>query len=118
VISFLFAPLLFLLPLTVLTLNGALLSFVAVAVAQQKSLGFVLAAILPHGVIELPAIIIGEAAALGFGAAVMGALVSARHREQLQPRVRQSLRYLVLSMIILVPAALLETFVTPIVAGR
>jgi len=70
-ISFLLSPLFLLMPVLALTVNGGLLSFIAGIVVQQESLGFVVAALLPHGIIELPALIIGEAAALSFGAMVM-----------------------------------------------
>lgn len=45
---------------------GTGLSLIAAAI-KQKSLGFVLAIILSCGIFEIPAVIIGEAAALSFG---------------------------------------------------
>ncbi|MGE5271976.1 MAG: stage II sporulation protein M, partial [Thiohalocapsa sp.] len=38
---------------------------------SEYSVGYLLAGLLPHGIIELPALFIGEAAALGFGSAAM-----------------------------------------------
>ncbi len=114
VISFLFAPLLLLVPLTVLTINGALLTFVAVAAAQQRSLAFVLTAILPHGIIELPAVIIGEAAALAFGVSVIRAVLSVESRHSLGADIIQQLKVLALACAMLVPAALIEAFITPL----
>ena len=67
VISFVLSPILCLAPILSLTVNGWLLAFISSAVAQEESLGFVLAALLPHGIFELPALIIGQAAALSFG---------------------------------------------------
>ena len=112
--SFIFSPILCLIPVLSLTLNGGLLSFVSVLVLQERSLGFVLAAILPHGVFEIPALIIGGAASLSFGVAAMLALISPKKREQLLPNLKQNLRYLIIAGILLVPAAIIETFVTPL----
>jgi stage II sporulation protein M len=70
--------------------------------------------LLPHGVFEIPAIIIGEAAALSFGAMVIMALFSPKRRSQLLPNLKQNLKYLLLAFILLVPAAIIETFVTPL----
>ena len=62
-VSFVFSPFLCLPPALALSVNGWLLSFVSVAVVQEESIGLLLAGILPHGIIEIPALIIGEAAA-------------------------------------------------------
>ncbi|MDO8567458.1 MAG: stage II sporulation protein M [Dehalococcoidales bacterium] len=112
-LSFVFAPVFLLLPIFALAVNGWILSFVVVLAAQQKSLGFALAAILPHGILEIPAIIIGEAAALSFGVAMLATLF-ARGRGQLLPNLRRSLKYLVIAAILLIPAAFIETFITPL----
>ena len=68
IVSFIFSPLFCLMPVLTLTVNGGLLSFISGIAVEQESLGFVIAALLPHGIIELPALIMGEAAALSFGA--------------------------------------------------
>ncbi len=67
-LSFVLSPILCLVPILSLVLNGAVLGFVAVTVAEQESVGFVLAGLLPHGIFEIPALIIGQTAALSFGA--------------------------------------------------
>ncbi len=41
-----------------------------------------------------------------------------QRRKLLEPNIRQSLRYLALAIIMLAPAALIETYVTPLLAGR
>ena len=113
-LSFIFSPVLCLFPFAVLTFNGLLLSFVATIAAQEESIGFVLAALLPHGIFELPAIIIGEAAALSFGIAAIAALFSEDRRKVLLPNLKQNLRYLAIACVLLIPAAIIETFVTPL----
>lgn len=113
-VGFIFSPILCLTPVVALLLNGGLLSLVSGLVLQEKSIWFVLAAILPHGIFEIPALIIGGAASLSFGVAVMLALVSPEKRGQLLSNLKQNLRYLVIAGILLVPAAIIETFITPL----
>ena len=113
-VSFLFSPILCLMPILALTVNGWVISFVSATVVQEESLGLLLAALLPHGVFELPAIIIGEAAALSFGAMAIIALISKERRSQLMPNLKQNLRYLMLACVLLLPAAIIETYITPL----
>ena len=113
-LSFIFSPILCLLPILALTFNGLLLSFISTIVAQEESLGFVLAGLLPHGIFELPALIIGEAAALSFGAMMILALFKKELRKRFPPSLKQNLRYLVIAFALLVPAAIIETYVTPL----
>lgn len=112
--SFIFSPLLCLLPVLVLLINSSLISFVSVTVIEEESLLYLLAGLLPHGIFEIPAIIIGEAAALSFGAMAMIALISKKRRHLLLPNLKQNLKYLLLALALLVPAAIIETFVTPL----
>jgi len=113
-LSFLLSPILCLLPILVLIVNGWLIAFVAAVVMQEKSLGFVLAGLLPHGIIELPAFILGQAAALSFGAAVILALFK-KERRNLLPPLKKNLRYLLIALALLLPAAIIETYVTPLI---
>ena len=113
-ISFIFSPLLCLTPILALLVNGGLLSFISSAVVQEESLGLLLAALLPHGIFELPALIMGEAAALSFGAMAIVALISKKKRNQLLPNLKQNLRYLVIAFVLLLPAAIIETYISPL----
>lgn len=112
-ISFVFSPILCLVPILALTVNGWLISFISVAVVQEESLGVLLAGLLPHGIFELPALIMGEAAALSFGALTIVALVS-KKKDLLLPGLKQNLRYLLIACTLLLPAAIIETYVTPL----
>ena len=69
---------------------------------------------LPHGIFELPAFILGEAAALSFGAMVILALFKKERRNLLLPGLKQDLRYLMVAFVLLVPAAIVETYITPL----
>jgi stage II sporulation protein M len=113
-LSFALSPLLFVVPVLALAANGWLLAFVASVIVQEESVGFVLAGLVPHGIIELPAFILGEAAALSFGAMLMLALVKREKRDQLVPGMKRNLRYLLIAVVLLIPAAVIETFVTPL----
>ncbi len=113
-LSFALSPIFCLMPILTLTVNGWLLAFVSVTVSQEKSAGFVLAGLLPHGIFELPALILGGAAALSFGMVVMLALFKKERRSLLLPSLKQNLRYLLIALALLVPAAIIETYVTPL----
>jgi stage II sporulation protein M len=113
-ISFLFSPILVLTPILALVVNGWLIALVSTTVVEQESLGLLLAGLLPHGVFELPALIIGEAAALSFGVMVVMSLFSAEKRKELMPNLKRNVRYLLLAFALLLPAAIIETYVTPI----
>jgi len=113
-VSFVFSPLLCVVPALTLLLNGGVLAVVAAEVARKIPVGLVIAALLPHGMFELPAIIIAEAAALNFGVMAMIAIVSRQRRQRFPAAMRLSLKYLAVACILLVPAALIETFVTPL----
>lgn len=112
-VSFILSPIFCLWPILVLILNGWLLAFVSAIIAQEKSLGFVLVGVVPHGIFELPAFILGQAAALSFGTTVILALFKKR-RELILPSLKQNLRYLLIALALLLPAAIIETYITPL----
>ena len=113
-LSFILSPILCLWPIVVLTLNGWLIAFVSAIIVQETSLGFILAGLLPHGIFELPALIIGEAAAFSFGTAAILALFKKERRNLLLLNLKQNLIYLLIAFALLLPAAIIETFVTPL----
>ena len=113
-ISFILSPFFCLVPVLALIINGGVLGLISTSVVQQKSIGYLLAGILPHGVLELPAFIMGEAVALSFGAAVTLALFNKERRKLVLPSLKRNLRYLVIALILLLPAAIIETYVTPL----
>ena len=113
-LSFALSPFFCLVPILALTVNGWLLAFVSAAVIQEESLGFVLAGVLPHGIFELPAFIMGEAAALSFGTMAVLVLLKKKKRELLLPNLKQNLRYFMVALALLVPAAIIETYITPL----
>jgi stage II sporulation protein M len=111
--SFIFSPILCLIPIFSLLLNSTLIPIVLMAVAEEESAGHIIAGILPHGIIEIPAFIIGQAAALHFGFMCIITIFS-KDKSNLLPAFKKDLKYLVFALILLVPAAIIETFVTPL----
>ena len=74
--TFVMSPILCLMPVFSIIGNGWLIGFLATEMAARESLGWVLAGLLPHGIIELPAFFIGEAAALSFAPPAPTGLIS------------------------------------------
>ena len=112
VTNYVFSPLLCLVPVLALMLNGWLAGFVAAAAVEETSLMLVLGGLLPHGVFEIPAFIMGEAAALSAGTSLMLALFHQESRATLVPRLKESLKYLLVALALLVPAAIMEVYVS------
>ena len=112
--SFALSPILCLMPMLALTANGWILAAASATVMERESLGLVLAALLPHGIIEIPALILGETAALSFGAIATIGLFKKGKRELLLSSFRQNLKYLMVALALLLPAAIIETYVTPL----
>ncbi len=116
-VSFILSPLLDILPLISLFTNGWVLGFVGAVASGQRGILFVLLGILPHGIFELTAFFIGEAAALSFGAAVIQSIFNRQKRAELPDNLKTNLARLGVAMALLIPAALIETYVTPLLAG-
>jgi len=112
--SFVLSPIFCLMPIMALFFNGLVIATLSAMIIEEESLGFVLAALLPHGVIEIPALILGEAAALSFGAVATLSLFRKESRGLVLPSLRQNLKYLVVAAVLLLPAAVIETYVTPL----
>lgn len=117
-VGFVLSPFFCLAPAAALVINGGILGLVSAAVVNEKSLAFLLAGTLPHGVFELPAIIIAQASAFSFGTAVMLALVSKEKRKLLLPNLKQNAGYLAIAIVLLVPAAFIEAYLTPLLVKR
>ena len=112
--SFIFSPILCLMPILSLIFNGILLSFISALVVQEESVGLLLAGILPHGIFEIPALILGNAAALSFGATVLLVFFKKRRGELLLPSLKRNSYYLMIALALLLPAAIIETYLTPL----
>jgi stage II sporulation protein M len=57
---------------------------------------------------------LGEAAALSFGAVVVVSLFKKEKRSLVLPNLKRNLRYLMLALLLLVLAAIIEAYITPL----
>ena len=117
-ISFVLSPIFCLVPVLALTVNGWLVGLVSAMVIEEKSLGYLLAGLLPHGIFEVPALIMGEAVALSFGTTAFLALFSKEKGNLVLPNFKQNSRYLIAALGLLLIAAIIETYITPLFLSR
>ncbi|MDD4923653.1 MAG: stage II sporulation protein M [Dehalococcoidales bacterium] len=115
ILSFVFSPLLCILPVLSLIMNGWIISNVGYFIVdiQHYPVGFFIMGILPHGIIEIPALIIGQAAALSLGTMTIAAVFIKEKRTGLFTNLRNNLKYLAIVILLLVFAAGIEAFITP-----
>lgn len=100
-------------PAIVASMNGALMGLVAYQVIKTKGLIFLVAAILPHGIIELPTVLI----CIGVGFRLGHLLVQSLQRKEvdLGDEVKKVLSLLKWVVLLLFIAAAIETFITPLI---
>ncbi len=113
-IAFVLSPLFCVVPVVSLVGNGWLIALAFSAALQQESLGFALVAILPHGVIEIPALLLALAASLRFGSSLTAAIFRRKRRALAIPVLVESARYLGIALLLLPAAALVEAYITPL----
>ena len=111
-------------PVFFLVINGMILGYLAENQVQADQLGLFLKGILPHGIIEIPIIIIASAFGIRLGAILFKALlsfISPRGRAASKEEARQFFRitpalcmWLVISLLI---AAIIESTITPWLMG-
>jgi stage II sporulation protein M len=94
--------------------NGVLLGLVANQVSREQGALFVLAAILPHGIMEIPMILISSGLGLRLGYLMYSSIMG--KETDMRSELAQSLRiYMRIIMPLLFVSAVVETFVTPMV---
>jgi stage II sporulation protein M len=95
--------------------NGLLLGLVANQVSSEKGALFVLAATLPHGIIEIPMILISSGLGLRLGHLMYSSIMG--KKTDMRSELMQCLWiYLRIVVPLLFVSAVIETFVTPLVA--
>ncbi len=112
-ISYIFSPFFCLVPIAALLLNGWLIGYISTVVLQEESLSYLLSGLIPHGILEIPAFLFGEAVALSLGSTIIISIFNKEKRNQLIPHFRQNLKYLAIALVILIPAAIIEAYITP-----
>ncbi|SFM34664.1 stage II sporulation protein M [Paenibacillus sp. 1_12] len=107
------------LPLFFLLLNGMLLGYIGAMSAHKESLLFLIKGIVPHGIIEIPAIIIAAAFGLRLGVLMMKLLVGLispnrpnAYKEELLGFAKAIVPVVIVLVVSLTVAALIESTVT------
>jgi stage II sporulation protein M len=105
-------------PVLFLLVNGVTLGIVMYASAQTRGLWPSLVTLLPHGVLELPAVLLGTSIGLMLGNHAIRRLLNAAETT-LSAELRRALRFF-LSVIVplLLVAAVIESFVSSLLAQR
>ena len=102
-----------LVPTLVVTSNGFLLGIVGHGAIQKEGWLYLAAGILPHGIIELPVVLVSIA--IGFRLGYLLALTIFREKVDLSGEIRIAVHFLLRWVTpLLFIAATIETFITPI----
>jgi len=98
-------------PVLIVAFNGLILGVVATYLVHSGTIGFqrMILGILPHGIVEIPAILLAAAS----GVLLYRAMLRGGGREM----AIESLRFYAISVGMLLLAAFIEAFITPQLAG-
>ncbi len=100
-------------PLIFTAFNGFFLGWFSYSISREKGVMFTLAALLPHGVVEIPTILLSMAAGLGIGYQFINRL---RGRGRVGAEVKGALKLFIRRIVpLLLLAALIEVLFTPLV---
>ena len=111
-ITLVLAPILIFEPIISFT-NGAMITAVGViTIAKTGSIALFLAGILPHGILEMAAIITCSAAALSLGITFDVAIFS-KGLKAAWPEMKFQLKVFLAGILAIPLAALIETYITP-----
>jgi stage II sporulation protein M len=105
-----------LIPLLSVWGNGIILGIFAQIISQELSWSFFMLGILPHGIIEIPVLILSTAIGMKIGKLAVWR-VFGRHRNFRKEFTKAIKFYIVVLVPLLFIAALIEAFVTPIFLG-
>ncbi len=104
-------------PAIFLMTNGMVAGLVIYQVMAERGLGHTLAGLLPHGVVELPALLLAGSLGLEVGGEVFRWL--RRRPSRVRRRLRRVIRpYLIYVAPALAMAAVIEVFITPLFLQR
>ena len=103
-----------LLPMMVATSNGFLLGIIGYGAVQKEGWLYLAAGILPHGIIELPVVLVSIA--IGFRLGHLLALSILREKADLSGEIKTAVHFLIYWVTpLLFLAAAVETFITPFI---
>jgi stage II sporulation protein M len=103
-------------PVLFIGLNGFIVGGLGSALESSKGWGYVMASFLPHGVIEIPVILLATALGLTIGMESFKWLIrrESRVKLQLSNGLKVYLRWILPGLAV---AAIIEVFVTPLLIG-
>lgn len=102
-------------PALFIFINGYVIGVVAVMIAAARGTGYVVAGLLPHGIFEIPAVLLGAALGMMLGASLVARL-RGRSEVPIITELRNAIRYFILGIMpLLLLAALAEVYITPLV---
>jgi stage II sporulation protein M len=101
------------LPVLFIAFNGYVVGVIAYLAAQEKGLLFILLALLPHGILELPMVFLAASIGLRLGHQVFSALIG--RPTQIKREFKEGLIFYFRWILpVLFVAAVIETFITPL----
>jgi stage II sporulation protein M len=102
-------------PLLFVAGNGIIIGMLAHIISRQQGTLFVIAALLPHGIIEVPMILISAGIGLRLGHKMYPSLTGSKTdiKKELNDGIGFYIRVI---LPLLLVAAMIETFVTPLIA--
>ena len=114
-LAFFLSPALLIFPIMILVLNGFMTGFIA----SVLPIDLALKALAPHGIFELPALVLAAAGGLCFGTGVIRKIVRRIRGKDYEVThdFRRGLRLFIISLVLLFVAAIMETYVTPFIVG-
>lgn len=104
------------LPVIFVAFNGYVVGVLSHLVAEERGLLFILLALVPHGIIELPMVFLAAGIGLRLGHQVLAALIGrpTEIKKEFKDGIRFYFRWIVPFLFV---AAVIETFVTPLLLG-
>lgn len=102
------------LPVMFIAFNGYLVGVIAYLAAQERGTLFILLALLPHGILELPMVFLAAGIGLRLGYQVFSALIG--KPTQIKKEFKEGLLFYFRWILpLLFVAAVIETFITPLI---
>jgi stage II sporulation protein M len=105
-------------PFLFLAINGLVIGVVARIIQIEEGLGFFWAGVLPHGIIEIPAVLVGAGLGIALGVRVTKHIFKIKRydiRQELRGSIKIFYKYVLPALFI---AAIIEAFITPIVIAQ
>lgn len=102
------------LPVLFIAFNGYIVGVISHIVAQERGLLFIVLALLPHGIVELPMVFLSAGIGLRLGHQVFAALIG--RPTEIKKEFKEGLQFYfrwILPLLFL--AAIVETFITPLI---